>query len=166
MNMQTKIIQICGIMLSVAYALFIFWLYAAEPKTLSEISTKAEVTAGTYEIDQTKFNEGVRLFRADNFRAARENLAQADPEKRDARTQFYIAYSFYREGWGKLYNDNTLFKQGLEATNRVITLDNNFKSDDENLKMKTPVELKTELEKGLETTLDDFNPLKVLRERE
>jgi hypothetical protein len=31
--------------------------------------------------------------------------------------------------------------------------------------MHTPAELKAELENGLERSLDDLNPLKVLRER-
>lgn len=163
--MQAKYYQIFGIMLTLFYGAFILWLYATEPKTVGEISTKATVSAGTYEIDKAKFDEGLQLFRAENYRAARENFATADTQKRDAKTQFYIAYAFYREGWGRVYNNDTLFKQGLEATNFVINLDANFKTDDENLQMKTPIELKTELEKGLEKTLDDLNPLKVLRER-
>ena len=165
MNAPTKIIQISGILLTVLFAGAIVWLYSNEPKSIGEIQTKAEVSAGTYQIDRAKFEAGLQLFRAENFRAARDEFIKADPEKRDAKTQFYIAYAFYREGWGRLYSNDTLFKQGLEAVNRVITLDVNFKSDDDNLKMKTPAELKTELEKGSEKTLDDLNPLKVLRER-
>jgi hypothetical protein len=107
----------------------------------------------------------LRLFRAENYRAARENFNQADPERRDAKTQFYQSYSFYREGWGRTYNDDSLFRQGLETANRVIALDPNFKSDDADLKLKTAVELKTELEQGIERGWDDLNPLKVLRER-
>jgi tetratricopeptide (TPR) repeat protein len=163
--MQNKFVQVVGIFLTVFYAAFILWLYANQPQTLSEIPSKATVTIGTYEIDAAKFNEGVRLFKSENYRAARDFFAQADPEKREARTQFYIAYSFYREGWGKVYNDDALFKQGLDATNQVIALNPDFRSDDADLKIKTPVELKIELEKGLEKGLDDFNPLKILRER-
>jgi hypothetical protein len=96
---------------------------------------------------------------------ARDAFSKADTERRDAKTQFYIAYSFYRQGWGRVSNDDALFKQGLEAVSRVITLDNNFKSDDANLQLKTPVELKAELEQGLQVTIEDFNPLKVFRER-
>ena len=165
MSTNTKIIQIAGILLTVLYAAFVVWLYANQPKTIAEIQTKATVTAGTYEIDQAKFNEGLKLFRAENYRAAREMFAQADPEKRDAKTQFYAAYSFYREGWGRFYNNDELFRQGLATTNYLISLDGNFKSDDADLKMETPAELKAEFEQGLETTIEDLNPLKVLRER-
>ena len=174
--MKEKHIQISGIILAMLYAAFITWLYWAEPKDLLEVSTKAQTTIenvttktqvaiGTYEIDKAKFEDGLMYFYKENYVAARDNFEKADPERRDARTQFYIAYSFYRQGWGRISNDDALFKQGLEQTNRLITLDKNFKSDDVNLQIKTPVELKSEFEQGLQITADDFNPLKVLRER-
>ena len=174
--MNEKHIQISGILLTAFYALFIAWLYWVAPKSLEEVSTKAQTTIenvttqtqvaiGTYEIDRAKFDEGLRAFRHDNFVVARDNFERADTERRDAKTQFYIAYSFYRQGFGKLSNDDTLFRQGLEQTNRVVALDRDFKSDDANLQMKTATELKNEFEEGLRTTASDFNPFKVLRER-
>ena len=174
--MNERLIQILGVVLAGFYGLFIAWLYWAEPKNLVEVSTKAQTTIenvttktqvaiGTYEIDQVKFNDGLDAFRKDNFIVARDNFERADTEKRDARTQFYVAYSFYRQGFGKISNDDALFKQGLEQINRVVALDKNFKSDDANLQIKTPVELKNEFEEGLKVTASDFNPLKVLRER-
>ncbi len=174
--MNEKHIQISGIFLTAFYAFFIVWLYWVEPKSLEEVPTKAQTTIenvmtktqvaiGTYEIDKARFDEGLQAFRQNNFVGARDNFERADAEKRDAKTQFYIAYSFYRQGFGKLSNDDALFKQGLEQINRVIALDNDFKSDDANLQMKTPVELKNEFEEGLRVTADDFNPFKVLRER-
>ncbi len=174
--MNEKHIQISGIVLAAFYAVFIAWLYVAEPKSLDElpskaqatienVTTKTQVAVGTYEIDRARFDEGLKAFRADNYIVARDNFARADAEKRDAKTQFYIAYSFYRQGFGRVSNDDTLFKQGLEQTNRVIALDPNFKSDDANLQIKTPVELKNEFEEGLKVTAGDFNPFKVFRER-
>lgn len=174
--MKEKHIQIIGIFLAAIYAVFIAWLYAVEPKSLEEVPTKAQTTIenvttktqvaiGTYEIDQAKFNDGLKAFRADNFVAARDYFQRADTEGRDPKTQFYIAYSFYRQGFGKVYSDDALFKQGLEQTNRVVALDKNFVSGDNDLKMKTPAELKNEFEEGLKITASDFNPLKVLRER-
>lgn len=174
--MKEKYIQSLGIVLVVIYGFFIVWLYWAEPKNLEEFSTKAketientttkgQVIIGTYEVDAVKFNDGLKAFRADNFVAARSFFENADPERRDANVQFYIAYSFYRQGFGKIYNDDELFKKGLEQTNRLITLDRNFKSGDPDLQMKTPAELKNEFEEGLRTTVEDFNPLKLTRER-
>jgi len=173
---KEKHIQISGIFLTAFYALLIAWLYSVEPKSLEEVTAKAQMTIenvttktqiaiGTYEIDQAKFNEGLKAFRQDNFIVARDNFEKADTERRDARTQFYIAYSFYRQGFGRVSNDDALFKQGLEQINRVIALDKNFKSDDANLQLKTPIELKNEFEEGLQVTASDFNPFKVLRER-
>lgn len=174
--MKEKHIQILGVILTAFYTVFIIWLYWAAPKNLVEVSTKAQTTIenvtaktqvaiGTYEIDQAKFREGLDEFHKDNFIAARDSFEKADPEKRDARTQFYIAYSFYRQGFGKFTNDDALFKKGLEQTNSVIALDKNFKSADQNLQLKSPAELKNEFEEGLKITMGDFNPLKVLRER-
>lgn len=174
--MKEKHIQIFGIVLTVVYGLFVAWLYAAAPKNLEEVSTKAaatietattrgEILIGAYEVERAKFDDGLQAFRQDNFIAARDSFERADPERRDARTQFYIAYSFYRQGFGRFSSDDALFRQGLEQTNRVIALDRDFKSDDANLQLKTPVELKNEFEEGLKVTADDFNPFRAWRER-
>lgn len=174
--MKEKHIQISGIFLAVFYAIFITWIYWVEPKSLGEVpvkaqttienvTTKAQVITNTYEVDKEKFNDGWQAFRKDNFIVARDDFQKADPERRDAKTQFYIAYSYYRQGFGKVYNDDELFKKGLTEVDKVIALDKNFKSDDADLQMKTPVELKNEFEEGLKITAGDFNPFKVLRER-
>jgi len=174
--MKEKYIQIFSLVLIVFYGIFVAWLYWAEPKNIEEVSikaketienaaTKGQIVIGTYEVDRLKFNDGLKAFREDNFIAARSFFENADPERRDAKTQFYIAYSFYRQGWGRAFNDDELFKKGLEQTNRVILIDKNFKSDDANLQLKTPAELKNEFEEGLKVTADDFNPLKLTRER-
>ncbi|MGD9563461.1 MAG: hypothetical protein AB7F88_15690 [Pyrinomonadaceae bacterium] len=127
--------------------------------------TKGQVITGTYEIDQERFNEGLAAFRADNFILARDRFERADPEKRDANTQFYIAYSYYRQGWGRVSNDDALFKSGLEALQRVPQIDPDFVSKDPGLTLKTAVELKNEFEEGLQITANDFNPFKLVRER-
>ena len=165
--MQSKIIQLAGIGFTITYAVFIVWIYATEPRTFKEVTTSAEVAAGTYEINQEKFNSALNFFRREQFRAARVEWQQADPAQRDARTQFYIAYSFYREGWGRLYFDQELFKQGMEAVNRAIDLSaaSTLTIDDPDLNLHTGAELKAELEQGLERTWSDVNPLKVLRTR-
>lgn len=174
---KEKYIQILGIALTVVYGVFVVFLYAAEPRSLEEITvkavetvqnaaTKGQVVTGTYQIDQMKFNEGLTAFRQENFPAARDSFEKADPEKRDAKTQFYLAYSYYRQGWGRVTNDDLMFNRSLEVLDRVTMLDKNFRSDDADLKLKTPAELRNELEEGLRVTADDLNPLKVFRERQ
>ena len=174
--MSEKILQILSLLIVIGGGLFVGWLYWAAPKSLDEVSvkaqetietatTKAQVITNTYEVDQAKFDEGLKAFRADNFVLARDLFSRADPEKRDAKTQFYIAYGFYRQGWGKLSDDDELFTQGLAQVNRVIQIDKNFKSEDGDLKMQTPIELKNELEEGLRVTASDFNPMRIFRER-
>ena len=165
--MRSRFIQIAGLVLTIAYAVFIIWIYATEPRTFTEVATSAEVASGTYQINQEKFDAARALFLRDQFRAARDEWQQADPAQGDARTQFYIAYSFYREGWGRVYHDQDLFRQGLEAANRAANLSANAQLtvDDPNLSMHTIAELKAELEQGLERSWGDVNPLKVLRTR-
>jgi len=166
-KMKSRAIQIAGLALTIAYAGFIIWIYATEPRTFKEVATSAEVASGTYQINQEKFDSGYALFLRDQFRAARNEWQQADPAQGDARTQFYIAYSFYREGWGRVYYDQDLFKQGLEAANRAASLSSAVKLtiDDPNLQMHTVAELKAEMEQGVERSWGDVNPLKVLRTR-
>jgi len=164
--MQPRYIQSAGILVTLLYGLFIVWVYVTAPRSFSEAAAQTRVTTGTYEIDQKHFQAGVDLFHIDQFRASREEFVLADPLQRDARTQFYIAYSFYREGWGRTYDDDTLFKQGLEAVDRATSLSSGVLSvDDTNLKMHSAAELKTELQQGLERSWSDLNPFKVFRER-
>jgi hypothetical protein len=165
--MQGKFIQLFGVIWTALYAAAIIWVYATEPRSLKEVATNTQVAAGVYEINQEKFTNGLTLFRRDQFRAAREEWAGADPAQRDPRTQFYVAYSFYREGWGRTYDDDALFKEGLEAIKRAITLTPNgsFAVEDPDLQIRTPVELKMELEAGTERSWSDLNPMKVFRKR-
>jgi len=164
--MRRKVIQILGLVVTVVYAAVIVWLYATEPRSFKEVATGAQMATGTYQIDQQKFESALELFRRDQFRAARDEWQRADPAQGDARTQFYIAYSFYREGWGRVYYDQELFKQGLAAVNRAIALaPAPLTVPDENLQMRTAAELQAELEQGIERSWGDVNPLKVMRQR-
>jgi tetratricopeptide (TPR) repeat protein len=164
--MQQRLIQIIGLAVTAVYAVVIVWLYATEPRSFKEVATGAQVAAGTYQVDEQKFNAALALFRREQFRAARDEWNRADPAQGDARTQFYIAYSFYREGWGRVYYDQDLFKQGVEAVNRAIALaPGPLNVPDENLQLHTAAELKAELEQGTERTWGDINPLKVMRQR-
>lgn len=174
--MKEKHIQILGIALTLFYGVFVAWLYWVSPKSLEDASFKAKetvekatstarVVTNTYEVDKGKFARGLNVFRQDNFVLARDLFERADKEKRDAETQFYIAYTFYRQGWGRFSNNDELFQKGLEQVNRVIKIDENFRSKDTNLQLRTPIELKDEFSEGLRITADDFNPLKLARER-
>ncbi|MFL6256353.1 MAG: hypothetical protein ACJ74T_15215 [Pyrinomonadaceae bacterium] len=165
--MRHRLIQWVGIVWTLLYAALVVWLYAAAPRSVGEVATQASVAAGTYEVDRARFDAGRELFLREQYRAARVEWERADPARRDPRTQFYVAYSFYREGWGRVYNDDTLFRQGLEAVNLVNSLSPGapLTVEDPELKIHSVAELKAELERGLERTPDDFNPLKVFRER-
>jgi len=161
------LIRAVGLLLSLAYAVVIVWLYAAQPQTMAEVTGGLASQVGVYRIDDQAFADGLAFFRRDAFVEARAAFARADPAQRDARTQFYIAYSCYRQGWGRIYNDNALFAQGLIAVDRAIATapGHRVTVDDATLGMRTADELRAELQRGLTRDLSDLNPLKVLRTR-
>jgi tetratricopeptide (TPR) repeat protein len=166
MSKKQRLVQIIGLLVSVVYAAAIVWIYATEPRSFQAMATGAQVATGTYQVDQERFEAALALFRREQFRAARDEWQRADSAQSDPKTQFYIAYSFYREGWGRLYYDQDLFKQGLEAVNRTIALaPAPLTVADENLQLHTAAELKAELEQGTERSWGDVNPLKVMRTR-
>lgn len=169
--MNRHIIPVLGTLWTLLFAALVLWLYAAAPASVSEAATRvsesARLATGTYEIDDARFRAGLEAFRREDYPAARDEWRQADPAARDAVTQFYIAYSFYREGWGRLYNDDALFARALEAVDRADQLasPNTFPVADDNLSLRSPAELRTELRGGTTRTWGDLNPLKVIRER-
>jgi hypothetical protein len=163
---RLRVVQAVGIAITVAYGAGVAWLYATAPRSLAEVGTNAQVAAGTYRVDEARFQAGRELFRRDQHAAARDEFARADPAQRDARVQFYVAYSFYRQGWGRTYNDDALFRQGLAAVQRAQALSaGTLRVPDVDLKLQTAAELQAELQKGLERSWGDLNPLRVLEER-
>jgi hypothetical protein len=160
-------IRAVGMAVSAVYAAAIVWAYASQPQTSAEAIGGLASTLGAYRIDEQSFREAVELFRQDRFAEARASFERADPAHRDARTQFYIAYSFYRQGWRRFYGDDALYKQGLAAADRAIELSpgQSLVVDDPQLTMHTADELRTELERGLRTDASDFNPLRVFTPR-
>ena len=154
-----------GLVFACAYAGAIVWLYSAQPQTMAEVAGGLAAEVGVYRIDQQAFEDGLAFFRRDLFEEARAAFARADPAQRDAPTQFYIAYSYYRQGWGRLYSDDALFTEGLEAVKRASALSPGLRVDDPALDMKTADELEAELQAGLQRDASDFNPLRVLRKR-
>jgi hypothetical protein len=160
-------IRAVGLVVTVAYAAAIVWAYTWQPQTGAEAIGGLAFTVGAYRIDEQAFQDGLGLFRQEQFPASRGAFDRADPAKRDARTQFYVAYAFYREGWRRLYSDDALFKQGLEAVNRAIDLapGHRLVVDDTALMMHTGEELRSELESGLRTDASDFNPTRVFSPR-
>ena len=156
-----------GLILTACVAAVVIWAYVRQPQTLAEVAGGLSASVGAYYIDQQAFDEARQLFQTDQFAGAEAAFGRADPARQDARTQFYLAYAFYRQGWGRVYNDDALFGQGLEAVNRAIAVspDGRLIVDDPNLQMTSADELKAELEEGLRRDPSDFNPLRVFRQR-
>ena len=111
--MRESVVRAAGLAGTVLYGAAIVWMYAAQPQTVAEVTGGLTSTIGAYRIDQQAFQDGLAFFKRDQFDEARAALSRADPAGRDAQTQFYIAYTYYRQGWGRLYSDDVLFKNGL-----------------------------------------------------
>ena len=160
-------VRALGLVFSAAYAALIVWLYASQPQTRAEAIGGLAASIGAYRVDAQAFDEGMAFFKRDQFAEARMAFARADPAKRDARTQFYIAYTFYRQGWGRVYHDDLLFRQGVEAVDRAIALapSGRVTVDDPGLGLRSSDELKVEFERGLRRDASDLNPLRVLDRR-
>jgi hypothetical protein len=149
--MQHRLIQSIGIAWTILFSVFIVWIYATEPRNLKEVTAGVQAATVGYKPDQARFDRALDLFHHEQFSAAREEWGLADQGRSDPLTQFYIAYAFYREGWGPVHPDPDLYRQGLEAVNRALSLetDKTLTVDDPNLQMHTAVQLKAELEQGL-----------------
>jgi hypothetical protein len=160
-------VRAIGLAIALTYASFIGWLYVRQPQSAAEVAGGLSASIGSYRVDPQAFEDGLGLFRRAEFAAARSAFARADPAQQDPRTQFYIAYSYYRQGWGRLYQDDALFAQGLEAVNRAIARapGGRIVVDDADLQMRSGDELKAELEAGMRRDASDFNPARLLRSR-
>jgi hypothetical protein len=160
-------VRLGGLALTLAYGGFILWMYASQPQNVAQVTGGLASGAGLYRVDPQAMSDGFAFFRRDAFPEARAAFARADPAERDAQTQFYIAYSYYRQGWGRVYNDDASFRKGLEAVDRAIALapSHRLVVNDPGLGMKSADELRAELERGLTHDASDFNPLKVFRVR-
>lgn len=159
--------RLIGVALTVAYAGFILWVYAQQPRTMAEVAGGLASTVGGYRIDQQQFETGRRFFHDDRFPESRAALERADPARRDPGIQFYIAYSYYREGWGRIYHDDELYAKGLAALDRAVSMAPSGQAavEDPALGMHSSDELRAELVRGRTRELSDFNPLRVLRRR-
>lgn len=165
--MHEQVIRGAGLVLALAYASAIGWTYVRQPQTMAQVTGGLAAGVGAYRIDEQAFADGLAFFRNDQFVEARAAFARADPAEQDARSQFYIAYSYYRQGWGRVYSDDKLFAEGLKRAEKAIALapSGRLVVDDPDLQMHTADELRAELESGLRRDSSDFNPLRLLRER-
>ena len=164
---QQRIARALGLAISASYAALIGWMYLHQPQSIAEVTGGLAADIGVYRVDQVAFDEGLRLFRSDQFEAARAAFDRADPAHKDAVSQFYIAYSFYRQGWGRVYSDDALFELGIEAVDRAIAASphGTLSVDDPTLGMHTADELRAELQAGTRREASDLNPLRLFRPR-
>ena len=160
-------VRAAGVVLFFAYGTFIVWLYAAQPQNVREVTGGLTSSIGAYSIDAQAMQDGLTFFRKDQFDEARTAFERADPARRDARTQFYIAYSYYRQGWHRLYSDDRLYGEGLKALDKAIALApaGRLVVEDPDLLIRNGDELRAELQAGLTRSASDLNPIRVFGTR-
>jgi tetratricopeptide (TPR) repeat protein len=156
--MRDRTVRALGLLLATSYAVFIVWLYVRQPQTFADVTGGLSASVGAYRIDQQAFDDGLAMFRQGQYDASRAAFERADPAQQDARTQFYIAYSYYRSGWGRLYSDDADFKLGLDRVDKAI-------AEDPQNDIHNADELRAELAAGLRTEASDLNPMRLFRKR-
>lgn len=164
---REQIVRGAGLAVAILYASAIGWTYIRQPQTIAQVTGGLAAGIGAYRIDAQAFGDGLVFFKNEQFIEARAAFARADPAEQDARTQFYTAYSYYRQGWGRLYSDDALFREGLQRVDMAIALSPSGRLvvADPDLQMHSADELRAELDAGLRRDASDFNPLRVLRKR-
>ena len=120
--MREPVVRGVGLAVVLGYAALIAWLFASQPRTVTEAVGGLSANLGTYRVDDQAFADGLTFFRNDQFVEARSAFARADPAARDAVTQFYLAYSCYRQGWHRTHHEDELYRRGLEHVERAIAL--------------------------------------------
>jgi hypothetical protein len=165
--MTAPAVRWTGATFVLAYGGFIAWLYATQPQSVVEVTGGLAAQVGAYEVDVQAYADGMSFFEKDAFDAARAAWKRADPAARDSKTQFYVAYSYSRQGWGRLYNDDASFRQGLETIDRAIAVApaGRVVVDDPKLGIHSADELRSELAQGLRRDSSDLNPLRLFRSR-
>jgi hypothetical protein len=165
--MSPSVVRAAGLVATGGYFVLIVWLYAAQPQTVAQVTGGLTASVGAYRIDQQAFDDAMGFFGKDQFEEARAAFERADPGQRDPRTQFYVAYTYYRQGWHRFYSDDALFKEGLRRVDRAIALapGQRLIVEDPQLGMRSGDELRAELQRGLIRDASDLNPLRVLEPR-
>jgi hypothetical protein len=160
-------IRVTGLVLSLIYAGAVVRVYVRQPASLPEVTGSLTSSVGAYAIDRARFDAGLRFFRQDQFVEARDAFAQADPGLQDPTVQFYTAYSYLRQGWGRVYADDALYRAGKAALGRARRLSpkGTIVLDDAGLKLHSAEELDAEFDRGLTREWSDLNPARLLRER-
>lgn len=161
-------LQITGLLVAILYGAFIVWLYVRQPRTFEEFKTQASIEVNSYQVKQENFDEAMKQFNEGRYEVAVEQFGIADPAASDPRTQFYIAYSYYMLGRGRIYDDNEKFEKGLAAIDRCLkhAPNNIFEVDRSDLEIRNAGQLRQRFKEGLEVTPSDFNPLNILKKKQ
>jgi tetratricopeptide (TPR) repeat protein len=147
--------------LTALYGFIIVWLYVHQPQSLSELKVQASVQANVYHVNEPNFDEAIKEFDSGDYNSAIGQFKLADPAQKDPASQYYVAYSYYLLGRGRIFNDEDMFNKAIEAVNRCLdnAPDHIFQLDRADLEIKNADTLRQKLVEGLKHTLPSLNPL-------
>jgi len=156
-----RTVQILGLVIAILYGSVIVWVYARRPQSFGELKTQASIQANVYSINQQNFDEALKQFNTGDYNSAIGQFRLADPAQADPASQYYIAYSYYLLGRGRIFNDEDLFKKAIEAVDRCLDNAPNhiFEIDRSDLEIKNADTLHQKLSDGLKHTMPSLNPL-------
>lgn len=144
--MKDKNVRLVGIIVAAILMAFVVSVYVRQ-HIIPDV--------GLCQVDREAFESGRDLFHQREFVAARLEFTRANGRQCDATTQFYVAYSYYREGCRLFLTDEELLEQGLEAVDQAIAEagDRDFPVDDPGLDLNTAEALKEEIDAKLRSIL-------------
>ena len=160
LHVRVRVVRALGLVLSLRLPPPIVRVYVRQPATLPEVAGSLTSSVGAYRIDSGPVRRWLGILPQGPFVEARDAFAQADPARQDASVQFYIAYAYLRQGWGRVYADDALYKAGQAtlAHARSLTPDNSITVNDPGLRLHTAEEVAAEFERGLTRELSDSEP--------
>jgi hypothetical protein len=153
-------LQIAGLVIMPLYGCLVVWLYVHHPQSLSELKTQASVQANVYHVNQPNFDQAIKEFDGGDYNSAIGQFNLADPAERDSASQYYIAYSYYLLGRGRVFNDEDMFNKAIVAVNHCLDNAPNhiFQIDRTDVEIRDADALRQKLVEGLRHTPASLNP--------
>ena len=145
--MKDEHVRMVGIIAAVVLMAFVVSVYVTQGIP--------DLSGVLCQVDREAFESGRNLFHQNEFVSARLEFTRANGGQCDATTQFYAAYSYYREGCRFFLTDEELLEQGLKTVGRALAeaSDGDFPVDDPGLNLETAEALKEEIEAKLRSIL-------------
>ena len=132
-----------------------------------EVTGSLTSSVGVYRIDRREVRCRASLLPPGSVRRGPRRVRAGRPGRQDPTVQFYTAYSYLRQGWGRVYDDDALSRRQGDARRAPGSCAPHGTIVDRRraLKLHSAEELDAEFDRGLTHGVADLNPMRLLRER-